>query len=382
MKTPRWSPVVVSLWFFLPASAAPSSEAAARGNLLLGTVVLSQPETTPEGSGRTRLELLVEWTPDSQIRSRTTVLLREAARFESGEPVEVLVGAIAGPGPIYGIRRLDDPARKVYPTEFAVSGAPSFVVRAVKSWRASPLIAKAGVNVPDAHEPSASPMTMAPSVPSAPVPPSPPVRDPPRAPDPTCGTADTRPPASCLIAYADLDRDGIRDLVLVRPDGTRIVVLLGDGRGGFLPAREIVSEFKPSCVTVGDLDGDGRPDLALADRSRGVSIMAGDGKGGFKAIAEVAMDGSPRLVTAAPLLGNEKSDLVVAVCEKNGEFSLALYTADGGGGFAQRWSIPMESRADALVVDDFDHDGMLDLAELSTTKGTAKPHNGALLRSP
>jgi hypothetical protein len=65
---------------------------------------------------------------------------------------------------------------------------------------------------------------------------------------------------------ADLDGDGIPDLLLAGP-GLRPTFFRGDGHGGFespgtlaadIPASDMV---RPDCITVGDVDGDGRPDL-------------------------------------------------------------------------------------------------------------------------
>src|SRR6185312_5480910 len=71
---------------------------------------------------------------------------------------------------------------------------------------------------------------------------------------------------------SQLDADGKLDLVLASPalefspytDGD-LEVLHGNGNGTFGPPRTLPSGTSPTAVTVADLNGDGRPDLAMAD---------------------------------------------------------------------------------------------------------------------
>ena len=55
--------------------------------------------------------------------------------------------------------------------------------------------------------------------------------------------------------------------------GTNSVsILLSNGDGTFRSAQDFGVGWRPRSVTVGDFNGDGRPDLAVADGS-GVSIL-------------------------------------------------------------------------------------------------------------
>src|SRR5262245_14753115 len=65
------------------------------------------------------------------------------------------------------------------------------------------------------------------------------------------------------IEAADLDGDGLDDLVVVNPGPTdTLTVLLG---GSFVPTTLPVGD-DPAAVAIGDFDGDGAPDLAAAAR--------------------------------------------------------------------------------------------------------------------
>src|SRR5439155_7466357 len=63
-----------------------------------------------------------------------------------------------------------------------------------------------------------------------------------------------------------------------------LAVLLGNGDGTFQAARTIDVGITPAFVAVRDVNGDGRPDLAVANfRSNDVSVLLGNGDATFQA---------------------------------------------------------------------------------------------------
>lgn len=59
-------------------------------------------------------------------------------------------------------------------------------------------------------------------------------------------------------------------------------MLLGDGRGGFIPQSAVFIGNAPSSLAVGDFNGDQIVDLAVANaNSSSVSVLLGDGLGSF-----------------------------------------------------------------------------------------------------
>jgi hypothetical protein len=73
------------------------------------------------------------------------------------------------------------------------------------------------------------------------------------------------------VAVADLNNDGKPDLVLIDPDAGKVSLLMGGGDGSFQPQQTFA--FAPDrgtqAVSVGDLNGDGRPDLLLLNPEAG-----------------------------------------------------------------------------------------------------------------
>src|SRR5262245_30965532 len=62
----------------------------------------------------------------------------------------------------------------------------------------------------------------------------------------------------------------------------------------FKPAVNYATGGKPQCVAVGDFNGDGKRDLAVANRTPGtVSVLLGKGDGTFQRAADLAPGGSP-----------------------------------------------------------------------------------------
>ena len=71
--------------------------------------------------------------------------------------------------------------------------------------------------------------------------------------------------APVALAVADMNGDGVLDVVTADAIASTVSVLLGDGTGGFSAARHVSTGADPSDIAVADLDGDGSPDLLTAN---------------------------------------------------------------------------------------------------------------------
>jgi hypothetical protein len=93
---------------------------------------------------------------------------------------------------------------------------------------------------------------------------------------------------------------------------------LGNGDGTFQPARTIaVGRFVWS-VAVGDVNGDGIPDLAVASSgSNDVSVLLGIGDGIFQAPQSFAAGSAPVFVVTGDFNGDGRVDLAVANRDSN-----------------------------------------------------------------
>jgi hypothetical protein len=131
------------------------------------------------------------------------------------------------------------------------------------------------------------------------------------------------------LAVGDFNGDGIPDLAVAVYDSNSVSVLLGNGDGSFQPAHSFVAGPGPASVAVGDFNGDGIHDLAVAKDAVGgtVSVLLGNGDGSFRTtnFAYVAGD-QPASVAVGDFNRDGWPDLVVANYHSN---SVSIFLNDG-----------------------------------------------------
>jgi sugar lactone lactonase YvrE len=164
------------------------------------------------------------------------------------------------------------------------------------------------------------------------------------------------------VVIADFNGDGIPDLAVANSGDNNLTILLGNGDGTFKAAKvSPATGNSPYSIGVGDFNGDGKPDLAVANTgSNSVTVLLGNGDGTFKAAASPATGSAPSFLVVADLNGDGTPDLAVA----NGYgSSLTILLGDGKGGFKPAPASPATgSTPYSIAVGDFNGDGKPDLA--------------------
>jgi len=179
------------------------------------------------------------------------------------------------------------------------------------------------------------------------------------------------------IAAADLNGDGKLDLVVPAGGSTATVsVLLGNGDGTFSTPIDYTSNLLSiyaTSIAVADFNGDGKPDLALSDSSgpfNSIAILVGNGDGTFQNPPLLYSAGLlPAGVISLDLNGDGKPDLAVAGgYGVLSYFSLTTLINRGDGSFPNPVSYPVLQLPYSAVVGDFNGDGHADIATTSFTQ--------------
>ncbi|PYJ97759.1 MAG: VCBS repeat-containing protein [Verrucomicrobia bacterium] len=171
------------------------------------------------------------------------------------------------------------------------------------------------------------------------------------------------------VAVGDFNGDGASDLAVADFDSDQVSVLLSKGDGTFQPAANYAVGMAPVSVAVADFNGDGKPDLVAANDdvwdvssltyTNGISVLLGKGDGSFQPAISFGAGTSPGSVAAGDFNSDGKPDLVVANLDSH-NVSMLLGNGDGTFRAAVNYGAGMDPVS--VAVGDFNGDGKLDLA--------------------
>jgi probable HAF family extracellular repeat protein len=153
------------------------------------------------------------------------------------------------------------------------------------------------------------------------------------------------------VLVADYNADGHADVLLVgtgpsQPPypGEAPVLLLGDGRGGFVPGASLAqASASHFTAAVADVTGDGHPDIFLP-APNGARLLVNDGRGGFRADDRMVPPHLGGLTLAAELLdvdGDGFIDIVAGGHEFEGAPTQILWGAADGWSLQRRTVLPV-----------------------------------------
>jgi FG-GAP-like repeat/Bacterial Ig-like domain (group 3) len=196
--------------------------------------------------------------------------------------------------------------------------------------------------------------------------------------------------AAMWVAVTDVNDDGHPDLIVVNAcpnyadcnnaPASAVGVLLGNGDGTFQPP--IVSST-PRTTTqwpaVGDLNGDGKTDLALPLNS-GLGVLLGNGDGTFQSPVIYSPGGYAGPVAIGDVNGDGKPDLVEGVyCTPMcGSTAVGVLLGNGDGTFQPPVlsSLDINDVFESIAIEDLEGDGKPDVVIATYGAGLVLLGNG------
>jgi hypothetical protein len=180
------------------------------------------------------------------------------------------------------------------------------------------------------------------------------------------------------VVLGDVDGDGKTDVLVINQSSNSVSVLRNISTGGtinFASKVDFTIGSGPLGVAIGDVDGDGKIDLAVTNSgSNTVSIFRNTSTSGsvsFDAKIDFATGTNPRGVALGDVDGDGKPD--VAVTNNNGNtVSIFKNTSTSGSvSFDAKIDFTTGTNPHGVVLGDVDGDGKLDAAVISNGSNTA-----------
>lgn len=175
--------------------------------------------------------------------------------------------------------------------------------------------------------------------------------------------------------FADLNADGLPDLVASCSLDGVVSTFIGDGQGHFEHKDDADVTYRPQHVAIADFNGDGRMDIAVGNPDLGdVSLLLGLGDGTVEPRRDSARGIANTGLIAADLNADGRPELIGALFSQASGITTTTVSVDGG--FGQTDHFLSGPASNGLLAGDFDHNGDMDVACIQGRSRTIAIHIG------
>jgi len=122
----------------------------------------------------------------------------------------------------------------------------------------------------------------------------------------------------------DFNGDGKSDIAVANSGSSNVSILFGNGDGSFQAAANFDVGLAATGIAIGDVNADGKPDIivTLAPNidsltAGGISILLGNGNGTFQAPMLTTLPVHESVAAVADLNGDKNADLLVNLTDSN-----------------------------------------------------------------
>ncbi|MGL2964936.1 beta strand repeat-containing protein, partial [Flavobacterium sp. RSB2_4_14] len=179
------------------------------------------------------------------------------------------------------------------------------------------------------------------------------------------------------VSIGDIDGNGKPDLATANSSGSTVSVLRNTSTlstVSFATKVDFTTGTNPTSVSLGDIDGDGKPDLALTNvSSNTVSVLRNTSVSGtvsFAVKVDFATGSLPTSVTIGDIDGDGKPDLAVTNQGINTISVMRNTSISGTASFAANVGYTTGSTPNSVSIGDIDGDGKPDLAVTNAGNNT------------
>ena len=166
-----------------------------------------------------------------------------------------------------------------------------------------------------------------------------------------------------VVALSDVNGDSKLDIVVANDGTGNVGVLINRGNGSFLAQTTYTTGTgsKPYSVSLGDVNGDSKPDMVVANSGTdNLGVFLNLGNGTFLPQITYTSDDNPRSVTLADVNGDNKLDIVVV---NNNANTVGVFLNRGNGTFLGQtnYTTGVGSNPRGVIVGDVNGDNAPDI---------------------